>query len=66
MRTGTLVQAVELAAAAVLVLREHIRREHPEATEQELDRLVGERMIALHANDFTDGPFRRRHFGGRP
>ncbi len=56
---------MDLAEAAVLVLREHIRREHPEATEQELDSLVGERMIALHDNDFTDGPFRRRNVGGR-
>lgn len=58
-------QAAELAEAAVLVFREHLRREHPAASEGELDELVKQRMIALHDNEFSDGPFRRRNFGGR-
>lgn len=43
-----------------MVLREHVRRERPDATEAELDALVAQRMVALHDNEFSGPPFRQR------
>lgn len=60
LRTGTWALALDLAEAGVLVLREHIRRLHPAASEEQLDALVARRMAELHENEFTDGPFMRR------
>ena len=52
--------ALELAEAGVMLLREHLRRVHPTATDDELEALVARRMVDLHENEFTDGPFMRR------
>ena len=65
-RSGSLTAALDLTEAALLVLREHFRREYPAATEEELDRLAGERMVELHANEFTDGPYRVRKVADLP
>jgi len=55
LRTG-----IELAGATLLMMREHFRRQHPKASEDELTALVNDWLNAKHAGEFDEPAFRVR------